>query len=499
MQPPRGLPLEQYAGGAPTPIAVYRPGNIFGGGAVVADAQSFGVAHFRALAVLENRDTQLKAREQALIAAAETLTDPDAILEALNASAEERMAIGKEREQLAAQIAGEARRRDLDAHAPTLEVDEEELAAKAVEEKAKADAAAPKPFASLGEQLAAVHAAAIAKQNGGSIHPGLRAIQDYQRTQAAAHGATETVGSDGGFLVQTDLNNELLGDIIQAGQLASLARPIEVGPNSNGVKFNVFDETSRATGSRYGGVRAYWIAEAGQKTASRPKLRQIEIILQKMAAMYVATDELLGDTTALESVVRPAFIEEMAFVLDDAMIRGTGAGMPLGILNADVLVTVSKETNQPADTVILENVDKMLVRILPGSVAKASWYINQEIWPQLFNLQQVIGLGGVPAFIAPGQAGASPFGTLRGRPVQVIEQGSAIGDLGDIILADWSQYAIVRKGGIQSASSIHVYFDTDETAFRWVMRVNGRPWRHSSVTPYKGSGTLSPFVALQAR
>jgi HK97 family phage major capsid protein len=362
------------------------------------------------------------------------------------------------------------------------------------------EAAAPKPFETLGDQLQAVHAAAIARQNGGSIHPGLRAIQDFQaKTKGAIHGGSETVGSDGGFLVQTDFNNELLGEIISGGTLASRTRQINIGAGKNGVKFNVFDETSRATGSRYGGVRAYWLAEGGQKTASRPKLRQIEILLQKMAAMYVATDELLEDTTALESVVRPAFIEEMAFTLDDALWRGTGAGMPLGILNADVLVTVSKETGQAADTVILENVDKMLVRMLPGSVGKASWYINQEVWPQLFNLQQVIGVGGVPAFIAPGTAGASPFGNLRGRPVEVIEQASAIGDLGDIVLADWSQYALIRKGGIKSDSSIHVYFDTDETAFRWVLRVNGRPWRHSSITPYKGSSTLSPFIALQAR
>lgn len=497
-----GLPYEQYVGGVPTPIAVYRPGNVFGGGAIGADAQSLGVAHYSAVAVLQAKDKQLQAREAALVAAAEALTDPDEILAALNASKDERLAIGKERDELQAQISAENTRRDRDRAAPALEVDEDELAAKAAEEaekSARAEKAAPKPFESLGDQLRAVHDAAIAKQNGGAIHPGLTAIQNWQRTQAAAHGATETVGSDGGFLVQVDFNNELLGEIIQAGQLASLTRPIEIGANSNGVKFNVFDETSRATGSRYGGVRAYWLAEAGQKTASRPKLRQIEILLQKMAAMYVATDELLGDTTALESVVRPAFVEEMSFTLDDALIRGTGAGMPLGILNADALVTVSKETGQAADTVILENVDKMLVRLLPGSVGKATWYINQEVWPQLFNLQQVIGVGGVPAFIAPGQAGASPFGNLRGRPVQVIEQASAIGDLGDIVLADWSQYVLVRKGGIQSASSIHVYFDTDETAFRWVLRVNGRPWRHSSITPYKGSGTLSPFVTLQAR
>jgi HK97 family phage major capsid protein len=476
---------------------VYRPGNLFGGGDLVP--QFAGVAHYSALALLQERDTKLKAREDALVAAAESAEDPAKALEALAASADERQVIGTEREQLSMQIAGEIRRRDRETNAPAAAVSEGELVEAAAEAAEKVEAQSPKPFKTLGDQLKAVHSAAIAKQNGGTVDPRLLAIQEFQRSQAAIHGASETVGSDGGFLVQTDFNNELLGEIIAAGNLASLTTSREIGANSNSVKFNVFKETSRATGSRYGGVRAYWLAEGGQKTASRPKMDQIEITLQKMAAMYVATDELLQDTTALESFVRPAFVEEMAFVLDDSLIRGTGAGMPLGILNSDALVTVSKETGQAADTVVLENIDKMLVRILPGSFPKATWYINQELFPQLWNLAQIIGVGGVPAFIPPGGAGASPYGTLRGRPVVPIAYASAPGDLGDIFLADWKQYILVRKGGIQQASSIHVYFDTDETAFRWVLRVNGRPWRSWSVTPYKGSGTLSPFVTLQAR
>lgn len=486
--------LQRYVGSVPVPFAVYRPPNALG---LPVDASGIGIGHYSALAVLQARDEQLKTRESTLVAAAESAPDSDKALEALAASADERQVIGTEREQLALQIAGEIRRRDRETRAPSAAVTENELVEATAAAAAKADAEAPKPFATLGDQLQAVHAAAT--RRGSPVHPGLLAIEDFQRTQAAAHGASENVGSDGGFLVQTDINNELLGEIIAAGQLASLATSREIGAGRNAVKFNVFDETSRATGSRYGGVRAYWTAEAGQKQASRPKMRQIEIALQKLAAMYVATDELLEDSTALESFVRPAFIEEMSFVVDDSMIRGTGAGMPLGILNADALVTVSKETGQAADTIVLENIDNMFVRILPGSLANASWYINQELYPQLFQLSMVIGTGGVPIFLPPGGAGASPFGNLRGRPVVPIEYASAPGDLGDIFLADWKQYVLVRKGGIRQDSSIHVYFDTDETAFRWVLRINGRPWRHSSLTPYKGSGTLSPFVTLQAR
>lgn len=45
---------------------------------------------------------------------------------------------------------------------------------------------------------------------------------------------------------------------------------------------------------------------------------------------------------------------------------------------------------------------------------------------------------------------------------------------GDIILADMNEYVLIDKGGIQSASSIHVSFTTDQSVFRFVYRVDGR-------------------------
>ena len=94
---------------------------------------------------------------------------------------------------------------------------------------------------------------------------------------------------------------------------------------------------------------------------------------------------------------------------------------------------------------------------------------------------------------------ASPYGTILGRPAIPIEQCAAIGTEGDIILFDPSQYIIGDKGGMNAASSIHVQFVTDQTAFRWIYRVNGEPIWHSPLTPYKGSSTLSPYVVLATR
>jgi hypothetical protein len=53
---------------------------------------------------------------------------------------------------------------------------------------------------------------------------------------------------------------------------------------------------------------------------------------------------------------------------------------------------------------------------------------------------------------------------------------------------------------MQFASSIHLRFDYDQTAFRFVFRIDGQPWWPTAATPlYATSDTLSPFVTLAER
>ena len=180
----------------------------------------------------------------------------------------------------------------------------------------------PTPFGSLGEQLQAV---AAYTRDPYSRHPGVAKLQEIQ----AATGAGEDVASDGGFLVQTDYTSELLRLVHETGVLAGLTDRKPISANANGLKVNAVDETSRADGSRWGGVRAYWAGEAGALTATKPKYRQMELNLQKLTGLYYATDELLADAVALGAFIQDAFAEEFGFKVDDAIIRGSGAGQPL--------------------------------------------------------------------------------------------------------------------------------------------------------------------------
>lgn len=346
-----------------------------------------------------------------------------------------------------------------------------------------------KPFETFGEQLLAIYRA--------GVEPNTPA--DPRLLEIRATGASESIPHDGGFLVQKDFSTELLRNAFETGVLASRVRRIPISGSSNGLKINAIDETSRVTGSRWGGIQAFWLDEGGTKTKSKPKFRQMNLTLQKLVGLFYATDELLEDSTALETVVRTAFAEEFGFLLDEAIFRGDGTGKPSGILTSAALVSIAKETGQAAKTIEYENIIKMYARLWGRSRQNAVWYINQDILPQLFNMVIPVGTGGVPVYLPANSAAGRPLQSLMGLPLMELEQADTLGTKGDIVLADLSQYLMIEKGGVKSAASIHVQFTTDETTFRFVLRVDGQPVWNKAITPFKGTNTLSPFVTLDDR
>ena len=316
----------------------------------------------------------------------------------------------------------------------------------------------------------------------------------------AASGLNETVSSEGGFFVQQDFTSELMRRTYEVGMLPSRCRKIPISANANGLRINGVDETSRVNGSRWGGVQTYWQGEADLLIGSKPKFDEIKLELKKLTGLCYMTDEIMSDASALESITKEAFAEEFAFKLDDAILRGNGAGQPLGILNSPSLVTVSKTAAQTADTITLNNIQDMWMRTWGRSRNNLVWITNQDCEGQLNKLVLPTGTSsGVAVYMPPSGIVGQPNSTIYGRPVIVLEHASTLGDLGDLILADFSQYLLIDKGGINTAQSIHVRFLYDENVFRFIYRVDGQPLWKAPLTPYKGSNTVSPFVVLAER
>lgn len=313
----------------------------------------------------------------------------------------------------------------------------------------------------------------------------------------AIQGMSEVVAADGGYAIMPEFAPGIIDRVFDNDLLG---RTDSYGVSGNSLTFLANAETSRATGSRHGGMRGYWIGEGSSITKSKPTMREVTLKLLKLGVVVYLTQELIDDNgQALEQYVTRKAGEEFNFMIGDAIFNGTGVGQPLGVLNSPSLVSVAKEQGQLAATLASENIVNMYSRFYSPNLPSASWYYNQDVGPQLDLMTLGIGAAGIATYMPPGGLSDKPYGQLRGLPCQPTEFNPTLGTQGDIVLADLGQMLSITKGGIAQAVSMHLEFLTDQLALRFTMRLNIGPWESAPLTPYKGTNTQSSFVALDTR
>lgn len=265
--------------------------------------------------------------------------------------------------------------------------------------------------------------------------------------------------------------------------------------NSNTVEFNADESTPWGTT----GVRAYWRNEAGAMTKSKPEAPEPRVVrINELYAFIEATDELLEDAPRLESRLIQRAGRAINWTASEALINGNGVGKPLGWMQGSNLITVAKEAGQAGSTVVLNNITKMLIRIIrQGSGGKLLWLGNQDILPALVPM----AIGNYPIFMPVGSRvqDALQDGSLLGVPLQWNDHCKTLGTVGDLQLLNLEGYYALRRTDVKYASSIHLHFDIATTSFRWTFRFGGMPYMKSAIAPANGSSTRSHFVALADR
>lgn len=315
------------------------------------------------------------------------------------------------------------------------------------------------------------------------------------------------VATDGGVLVPPAFSQTIYEGVTASGvgRIIGLCDTYTLPYGVESMTFPADAETSRADGSRAGGIRGYWKSELGQMTESRPTFREVKLEPKELYVFVYASDKLLRNAPMLEQYMSRKAIEEIRFKVEDAIINGTGSGQPKGIMPSACTVDVAKDAGQDADTITRTNIQGMWQRLLPQAQARGVWLYDQSCSTQLSSITLPVGTGGVPLMMPAGGLSGAPYGTIFGRPAMPSEYCGAVGDNGDLIFADFGAYALALRGGVQSAMSIHLKFDFNQTAFRFLFEVDGQPWLASAITPFTPSGgttkteTLSTFAAIAAR
>jgi len=313
---------------------------------------------------------------------------------------------------------------------------------------------------------------------------------DGRLMAAASTFGNEGSGTDGGFAIPPDFRSEIMEKVFGEHSLAALAHNLPVIGNSLTIP------TSMTTPWAETGIQALWEAEAAELPQTKPQLQNVTIRLNKLACLIPVTDELLEDAAAMGALVARLAAEKIGFKLSRAIAFGTGAGMPLGFMNSPALVTQAKVSGQSGDTIVAENIVNMSSHLPVQSRASAVWLIHPDAEPKL----SLMTIANQPVYMPPGGLRDTPFARLLGRPVIPHQVCETVGDLGDVMLVDLSQYLLaVKAGGVRSETSIHLWFDQGITAFRFVLRVAGQPWWSEVTTSRDGSFTQSPFITLAER
>ena len=319
-------------------------------------------------------------------------------------------------------------------------------------------------------------------------------MHNWEMERKTPSGMFELSDPDGGLLVPPQFSNTIYERMVATNDLLRLINPQPTG--SNVVKRRAIKEDSRVDGQRGGGILGYWENEADQYQKSKTQFRPVEYNIYKLTVFSFVTDEEMMDANiSIDDFIGKLAAKEINYKINDAIINGTGAGQPLGILNSNSKITQAAVSGQGAGTIVAANILSMRSRVIAGQRGSLVWLYGQDSEPQLFSMFQSTGTAAGVLFFTPNQDGNLNF---FGKPALVIEQAKTLGTAGDIIAFATDGYAASVRGGLQSFMSIHLRFDFDETALKWRFRMGGRPWDDSAMTLANGSTTVSSIVVLNS-
>lgn len=355
-------------------------------------------------------------------------------------------------------------------------------------------------FKSMGELCKAQYKA---RQGSSRARNMLKAYEDEIRHKSPA-GMSEGVAADGGYAVIPEWANEIFSKVKNLPRLLDMTDKQTISGNT--LNIPAINETSLVDGSRGGGIRAYWVAEADPATTSYPAMTQVQAVLNTQVVMVPVTNQLLEDNAYnLDGFLAQKVGEEFTWAEDYAVISGSGTGQPKGIMNQAALVTIAKETSpsQVAASINFPNIRKMWAALYPASRANAVWLANPQV------VQQLIGMTFPDAnttSLFPAFGGAISFNAheefplrIFGKPVIECLMCPDLGLPGDLILCDLKQLTTAEHPGLEVAVSDQVYFTSLQTLFRFVRRYDIRsPWT-GTLTDFNNHYAYSPFVVIASR
>lgn len=300
----------------------------------------------------------------------------------------------------------------------------------------------------------------------------------------------ESPGSAGGYLVPTEYGSQLIQAAAFENPVYSRVQRIPVMRESG--TYPALDQyfTPVAGQTAFaGGVKASFTEAGAEFTETQPAFSTLNWRLNKMGGVTEVENELIEDSPfAIEALLRGLFQVAISARNERNILRGSGVGEPLGILNAACAIGVSDNTT---GSFKWEDVGAMYARF-KGMGGSPVWVIHPSVWPKIMTMNN-----SSVSVVQTNLNNGTP-NTINGFPVITSEHLPQIGNNGSVLLADLTAYVMFEKAGLSISYSEHVGFKRDVGVWKFRIRNDGKPWLQAPIilSDENGSYGVSPFVFL---
>lgn len=320
---------------------------------------------------------------------------------------------------------------------------------------------------------------------GRRVDERLRVFEGEQRDMSG------NVGASGGYLIPAVAQASLMA--VAAPRTVVRSRATVIPMASRTMDLPVLKQSVSPDGGAafFGGVQVFWQEEASAIQKSEPDFAQTRLTAHELVGYTQVPNSLLKDSAVSLSAFLASplgFPGAIAWGEDYAFLRGSGIGKPLGIINAPATKGVARAAS--ADVTYVDLV-KMLAAFMGDSPV---WVASIALKEKLMLME---GPTGNPSYLW-GNAERGVPNMLLGHPIEFVDKLPAVGTKGDIVLGDMSYYVVGDRESTSVEVSPEERFQYNQTAFRLIHRVDGRPWIQAPIPLSDGVTEVSPFVVLNA-
>lgn len=264
----------------------------------------------------------------------------------------------------------------------------------------------------------------------------------------------------GGALVPTSFYDRLVEHMVESSGL------LQLGPTVINTTTGENLVVPVTTGFGSGAL----VAENGTIGGTDPAFAQRTLGAYKYGQLVLVSTELITDEAFnLADFIARVAGRNVGLALGTHLVTGTGTAQPTGVVTS---ASTGKTGSAGAAGAFTADdlIDLMFSVIAPyRASSSAGWLVKDSTLGAIRKLKD-----GAGRYLFDAAATVGAPDTLLGKPIRTDPNVAAVGvGAKSVVFGDWSAYFVRYAGGVRFERSDEFKFDTDQVAFRAIVRADG--------------------------